>query len=376
MSSEAFRDSTSNSSPLPLPPPQIASFPILAISVAGILATSILLLICYVFVIKCSLNEHHFHRRRRGHGHSTSLSPAADQLGVAESTIREIPTLRYRQQRVGAAECAVCLSEFQEQERIKLLPNCRHFFHIDCIDTWLQSNANCPLCRGSIVAPIPLHPLALTLALQLGHPHDVVLQIRDEERKIEFSGSRGDECIDAGKKEEKLRLQPLRRSFSADSSGDMLLHVALQRILQKSSNEESSFGGGRSRVIEFGVDGGPTAKLLASKYDAFANHVTLHLDVKILEVDMKHVVSAAIAIKGLGGLLFIFSSSFGAYLLVIALPDFRDPILFDFYNYDIQKPEFVELFAMFTQNLALSGALLFFLGMKNSIPRQKSTRTV
>lgn len=85
--------------------------------------------------------------------------------------------------------------------------------------------------------------------LQLGHPHDVVLQIRDEEdRNIEFSGSRGDECIDVGKKEEeKLRLQPMRRSFSADSSANRQLHVTLQRIFQKSSHEGSSFGSGRSR---------------------------------------------------------------------------------------------------------------------------------
>lgn len=78
------------------------------------------------------------------------------------------------------------------------------------------------------------------------------------------------------------------------------------------------------------------------------------------------------------------------------------PIVFDFYNYDIQKPEFVELFFKFTQvglvlthfpstlsdganhswieitftlqNLALFGALLFFLGMKNSIPKRQSKR--
>uniref|UniRef100_A0A2P2JTY0 Uncharacterized protein n=1 Tax=Rhizophora mucronata TaxID=61149 RepID=A0A2P2JTY0_RHIMU len=31
---------------------------------------------------------------------------------------------------------------------------------------------------------------------------------------------------------------------------------------------------------------------------------------------MKHAVAAAIAIKGVGGLLFIFGSSLGAYLLV------------------------------------------------------------
>ncbi|KAJ8465954.1 hypothetical protein OPV22_028506 [Ensete ventricosum] len=127
-------------------------------------------------------------------------------------------------------------------------------------------------------------------------------------------------------------------------------------------------------IIEFGVDGGPAAKVVAPKYDTFVNHVTLHLGVKkVPEVEMKHVIAATIVLKGLGGLLFIFSSSFGAYLLLVHLA-LVTPIMFDFYNYDIQKPEFVELFFKFTQNLALLGGLLFFLGMKNSIPKRQSKR--
>ncbi|MCO5575895.1 hypothetical protein L7F22_029701 [Adiantum nelumboides] len=47
------------------------------------------------------------------------------------------------------AECPVCLSEFQEAERGRLLPNCRHRFHVECIDTWLLANGTCPVCRAS-----------------------------------------------------------------------------------------------------------------------------------------------------------------------------------------------------------------------------------
>ncbi|KAG6513608.1 hypothetical protein ZIOFF_023940 [Zingiber officinale] len=236
----------SPSSSSPTPPP-IAGLPIVTISIAGILATFFLLLSYYVFVIKCWLNAHHSSGRR----HSVSLSSTSEQRGLAESAIRAIPTFRYRQLSVGAAECAVCLSELQEQERIRLLPSCLHVFHIDCIDTWLQFNANCPLCRASVTAPpVPITPLAMALAPQFSHPHDAFLEIRDEEIKMEFLGSRGDECIDARKEEEEeLCLQRMRRSFSVDSSGDMQLHVALQRILQQSSHEGSSSvgGGGRFR---------------------------------------------------------------------------------------------------------------------------------
>ncbi|KAH7669585.1 HR-like lesion-inducer protein [Dioscorea alata] len=124
---------------------------------------------------------------------------------------------------------------------------------------------------------------------------------------------------------------------------------------------------------DFGVDGGPAAKALRPKYNLFINHVTSHLGVNVPEIEMRHVIAATITLKGLGGLLFIFSSSFGAYLLLVYLT-FITPVVYDFYNYDIEKPEFVQLFVKFTQNLALFGALLFFLGMKNSIPRRQGKK--
>ncbi|XP_072988599.1 uncharacterized protein [Typha latifolia] len=126
---------------------------------------------------------------------------------------------------------------------------------------------------------------------------------------------------------------------------------------------------------EFGVDGGPAAKALRPKFNLFVKHVSSHLGVAVPDVEMKHVIATTTALKGLGGLLFIFSSSFGAYLLLLYLA-FITPVVYDFYNYDIERTEFVSLFIKFTQNLALFGALLFFLGMKNSIPKRQSKKKV
>ncbi|KAF5737011.1 RING-H2 finger protein ATL2 [Tripterygium wilfordii] len=52
-------------------------------------------------------------------------------------------------------ECAVCLSEFEENEKGRILPNCNHSFHIQCIDMWFHSHSTCPLCR-SPVEPYPV----------------------------------------------------------------------------------------------------------------------------------------------------------------------------------------------------------------------------
>ncbi|XP_018825204.1 uncharacterized protein LOC108994439 [Juglans regia] len=126
---------------------------------------------------------------------------------------------------------------------------------------------------------------------------------------------------------------------------------------------------------EYGLDGGPAAKALGPKYDAFAKRVQSQLTMQLPDIEVKHLVTAAIALKGFGGILFIFGSSLGAFLLLLHQL-VATTILYDFYNYDSEEKEFAQLFIKFTQNMALFGALLFFIGMKNSIPRRQSKKKV
>ncbi|TYG98651.1 hypothetical protein ES288_A10G134200v1 [Gossypium darwinii] len=121
---------------------------------------------------------------------------------------------------------------------------------------------------------------------------------------------------------------------------------------------------------EFGVDGGPAAKALKPKFNVFSKTVTAHTGVEVPEFDIKVLVAAAVAFKGVGGILFIFGSTIGAYLLALQQV-IVTTILYDFYNHDTEKKEFGLLFSKFSQNLALLGALLFFIGMKNSIPSRQ-----
>ncbi|KAF8377254.1 hypothetical protein HHK36_030629 [Tetracentron sinense] len=64
----------------------------------------------------------------------------------------KIPTFRYRSESMPELiECAVCLSKFQEGEKIREL-KCNHVFHKDCLGKWLQhDSATCPLCRSSVL---------------------------------------------------------------------------------------------------------------------------------------------------------------------------------------------------------------------------------
>ncbi|KAF3780277.1 hypothetical protein EJ110_NYTH39587 [Nymphaea thermarum] len=126
---------------------------------------------------------------------------------------------------------------------------------------------------------------------------------------------------------------------------------------------------------EFGTDGGPSVKQFEPKYNLFKGHVTKSLGIELPPIEIKHLVAAAIALKGVGGILFIFGSAFGAWLLLIYLA-LVTPLLHDFYNYDFEKPEFIPVFSEFVQNLALFGALLFFLGMKTSFPKKPKRKVV
>ncbi|GKV23475.1 hypothetical protein SLEP1_g33191 [Rubroshorea leprosula] len=74
-------------------------------------------------------------------------------VGLPQSVVDSITVFKYGKDEglIDGTDCSVCLSEFQEDESLRLLPKCSHAFHIPCIDTWLRSHKNCPLCRAPVV---------------------------------------------------------------------------------------------------------------------------------------------------------------------------------------------------------------------------------
>ena len=62
----------------------------------------------------------------------------------------KIPIKRYRKEKFkGNYQCIICMEEFIEKEKVKLLP-CGHIFHINCIKQWLIKEKNCPFCKSEI----------------------------------------------------------------------------------------------------------------------------------------------------------------------------------------------------------------------------------
>lgn len=71
--------------------------------------------------------------------------------GLDASLLKSLPLFVYSSETDGnLSECAVCLSEFEDGEKGRILPKCNHSFHTECIDMWFHSHSTCPLCRSPV----------------------------------------------------------------------------------------------------------------------------------------------------------------------------------------------------------------------------------
>ncbi|PIA46635.1 hypothetical protein AQUCO_01500285v1 [Aquilegia coerulea] len=119
-----------------------------------ILAALLCALICVVGLIavaRCAW------LRRSGGNRSnpSSQTPAAANKGLKKSVLRSLPKLIFNSNGNGGvgklSDCPICLSEFNDGDEIRILPQCGHGFHVGCIDTWLGSHSSCPSCRQILV---------------------------------------------------------------------------------------------------------------------------------------------------------------------------------------------------------------------------------
>ncbi|XP_011003837.1 PREDICTED: RING-H2 finger protein ATL63-like [Populus euphratica] len=81
----------------------------------------------------------------------TTFSPSTSK-GLDTSVISSIPLFVYKAEECKQGlECVICLSPFEENEAGRSLTRCGHGFHVECIDMWLNSHSNCPVCRAPAV---------------------------------------------------------------------------------------------------------------------------------------------------------------------------------------------------------------------------------
>ncbi|KAK8685752.1 hypothetical protein V6N13_124787 [Hibiscus sabdariffa] len=78
-----------------------------------------------------------------------------------DSELKQIPVLVYGEPAsqsscskavVEVESCAICLEEYVKGEKVRVLPRCKHMFHKDCIEEWLEvPSLHCPICRDQVL---------------------------------------------------------------------------------------------------------------------------------------------------------------------------------------------------------------------------------
>lgn len=75
-----------------------------------------------------------------------------ESKGLAADTIASLPSLTYQaqdKQDGNMEQCVICRVEFDEGESLVALP-CKHPYHSECINQWLQLNKVCPMCSAEV----------------------------------------------------------------------------------------------------------------------------------------------------------------------------------------------------------------------------------
>ncbi|CAO2183964.1 unnamed protein product [Urochloa humidicola] len=75
-----------------------------------------------------------------------------ESKGLSADTIASLPLLTYQaqdKQEGNMEQCVICRVEFDEGETLVALP-CKHPYHSECINQWLQLNKVCPMCSAEV----------------------------------------------------------------------------------------------------------------------------------------------------------------------------------------------------------------------------------
>ncbi|KAF8702613.1 hypothetical protein HU200_033000 [Digitaria exilis] len=126
---------------------------------------------------------HNHHDGEAAVDHSVERPTAASMAAGEEGVKKEAPGADEKQRLIdslplftmasalaalpkSSPDCAVCLSPFDPDAELRLLPACRHAFHAACVDAWLRTTPSCPLCRAAVAPPHPSLAAAMLAAAQ------------------------------------------------------------------------------------------------------------------------------------------------------------------------------------------------------------------
>ncbi|XWS56760.1 hypothetical protein CRYUN_Cryun09bG0113000 [Craigia yunnanensis] len=88
--------------------------------------------------------------------------PPPQPRGLHPATINALPITMVTSGRAALeSECCICLGVFEDGEKVKVLPSCKHSYHSECVDRWLSAESSCPLCRASLRVESEIHQISV-----------------------------------------------------------------------------------------------------------------------------------------------------------------------------------------------------------------------
>ncbi|XWS37464.1 hypothetical protein CRYUN_Cryun19dG0045200 [Craigia yunnanensis] len=84
-------------------------------------------------------------------GSMVQISSNIGTKKMSDEHLKKLPSFEYKAAEKGSSpvDCVICLENFRKGDKCKLLPNCEHSFHSQCIASWLLKTPFCPICRTS-----------------------------------------------------------------------------------------------------------------------------------------------------------------------------------------------------------------------------------
>lgn len=90
------------------------------------------------------------HRNRNRPSNLIQPSNPPEILGLDSKIIESFPEYPYSVKDHGMDQCSICLTEFMDDDTIRLISTCNHSFHTICIDLWFEGHKTCPVCRREL----------------------------------------------------------------------------------------------------------------------------------------------------------------------------------------------------------------------------------
>lgn len=135
---------------------------IMVISIIVLFVVVVFVLLLHVYAkwfwwrIEEDDSTHTQQRPRRGRfvfAPGQQLAVASGWRGLDTNILKSLPDQIFQAKDFEEGlECAVCLCELEEGEKVRFLPKCNHGFHLQCINMWFQSHSTCPICRNPVAA--------------------------------------------------------------------------------------------------------------------------------------------------------------------------------------------------------------------------------